>query len=134
MSEPVHAEHVARKEFSLSFRGFDQHEVRAFLASVAGELSAWEERERTLRARLADLEQQPKTVDQLDEATIEAALGETATRIIHAAREAAAEVRTRAESEAREKLDEADTILAKSTSEAAEANAFSRAVMTFSPG
>ena len=90
MSEPVHADQVARKEFSVGFRGFDQHEVRAFLARVAGELSACEERERSLRARIVDLER-PAPVAELDEATIEAALGQTATRIIQAAREAAAE-------------------------------------------
>src|SRR3954452_9974129 len=126
MSEPLHADEVARKEFPLSFRGFDQHEVRSFLAQVAGELGSWEERERTLRARISDLEHAPPIAD-LDEAAIEVALGQEAMRILHAAREAASEIRANAEAVATAKLEEAEAILTKSTNEATDASAAIRA-------
>jgi DivIVA domain-containing protein len=125
MWKPLHADQVAGKEFSLSFRGFDQSEVRAFLAHVAAELSARDERERTLLERIGELE--TVSPPELDDATLEEALGHAATKVIHAAREAATEIRTRADAEATARLQEADAILAKSTNEAAEATAAIRA-------
>jgi DivIVA domain-containing protein len=77
MSEPVHADQIARKDFSLSFRGVDQSEVRAYLGQLAGEVAAWRDREQQLHARIAELESVPQ--DELDEAAIEAALGREAT-------------------------------------------------------
>src|SRR5687767_8997634 len=94
MSEPLQPEHVAHRDFSLSFRGFDQHEVRAYLGQLATEIAAWREREDALQARLAELETSPPAA--FDEAALEAALGHEATRVIHAAREAAAEIRANA--------------------------------------
>ena len=125
MVEPLHVDQVAGKSFSVGFRGFDQHEVRAFLKQVAGELAARDERQRELQARIDDL-LKPSTVE-LDDAALEAALGHAATKLIHAAREAAAEITTKAETESAARLGEADAILAKSTNEAVEATAAIRA-------
>ncbi|MEA3020583.1 MAG: hypothetical protein QOI47_2107, partial [Actinomycetota bacterium] len=95
MSEPLDADQVARHEFSLGFRGFDQNEVRAFLGRVAAELAVAGEREARLREQVAQLEAAP--APELDEAALEAALGHEATKVIHAARGAAAEIRANAE-------------------------------------
>src|SRR5688572_29300188 len=98
MAEPLHADQIASRDFSTSFRGFDQHEVRSFLAQVATELATAHERERALAERVAELEAVPPAA--LDEAALEQALGQEATRVIHAAREAASDIRERAEANA----------------------------------
>ncbi len=90
------AEEVAAKEFPVTFRGFGQHEVRAFLAQVAAELAAARERERLQRERLEAAESRAASRMPTDE-EIEAALGQEAGRVLQAAREAAAEIRSRAE-------------------------------------
>jgi DivIVA domain-containing protein len=106
MAEPLHADQIASRDFSTSFRGFDQHEVRSFLAHVATELATAHERERALAERVAQLEAAPPAA--LDEAALEQALGQEATRVIHAAREAASEIRERAEANAAKILQEAN--------------------------
>jgi DivIVA domain-containing protein len=122
MSEPVAAEQIARKDFPLSFRGFDQNEVRAYLAQVAGQLSAGLAREEELLAHIERLESvAPTDVAALDEEAIEAALGREATRILHAAREAAAEIRANAESILAESHAEADKSTAAIRAEVTEA-------------
>ena len=90
------AEEVASKEFPVTFRGFDQHEVRAFLAQVAAELAAARERERLQRDRLEAAEARAASRVLTDD-EIEAALGQEAGRVLHAARQAARDIRTRAE-------------------------------------
>ncbi len=90
------AEEVAAKEFPVAFRGFGQHEVRAFLAQVAAELAASRERERMQRERLEAAEARAASRSVTDE-EIEEALGREAGRVLQAAREAAAEMRARAE-------------------------------------
>ena len=106
MAEPLHADQIASRDFSTSFRGFDQHEVRSFLAQVATELATAQERERALVERVAELEAAPPAA--LDEAALEQALGQEATRVIHAAREAASDIRERAEANAAKILQEAN--------------------------
>jgi DivIVA domain-containing protein len=124
------AEDVARRQFATGFRGFEQHEVRAFLGRVAAELASLQERERSLRDRLAAAEARPPAAPvDLDDAAMEAALGVETTRVIHAAREAAAEIRQRAEesvarmlreanAEASRLKHEAETVLGARTEEA----------------
>jgi DivIVA domain-containing protein len=125
MSEPTHADQIARKDFSLSFRGFDQSEVRAYLGQLASEVAGWREREEQLHARVAELEAAPQA--DLDEAALETALGREATKILHAAREAASEIRTRAEDEAGAVLRQAQAVLATNTAEAEASTATIRA-------
>jgi DivIVA domain-containing protein len=125
MVTPGNADIEARKDFPLSFRGFDQAEVRAHLAQLTAELGGLREREATLRARVAELESAPAA--DLDEAALEIALGREATRVLHAAREAAAEIRANAEEQAAALIAEADAMLAKSSMEAEEATATIRA-------
>ncbi|MBW3575830.1 MAG: DivIVA domain-containing protein [Actinobacteria bacterium] len=122
------AEEVASKEFPVKFRGFDQHEVRAFLAQVAAELAAARERERLQRERLEAAETRAASMVPTD-AEIEAALGQEAGRVLHAAREAAQEIRSRAEEqvarlvrdasgEGSRAQQEAESLLARRTEEA----------------
>ncbi|HYD09151.1 MAG TPA: DivIVA domain-containing protein [Acidimicrobiales bacterium] len=106
MAEQLHADQIASRDFPTTFRGFDQHEVRSFLGQVAAVLAASHERERALVARVAELEAAPPPA--LDEGALERALGQEATRVIHAAREAAAEIKERAETNAAAILAEAN--------------------------
>ncbi|MCU1485045.1 MAG: hypothetical protein JWN67_1791 [Actinomycetia bacterium] len=131
--QPIGADDVARKQFATAFRGFDQYEVRTFLAQVAAELGSLNERERALRERLAEAEAKPPP-REVGEDELEAALGVETTRVLHAAREAAAEIRAKAEEsvgrllreandEASRMRSEAETVLSLRTEEADAASA-----------
>jgi DivIVA domain-containing protein len=134
MTDELDAEGIARKQFSSAFRGFDQYEVRAFLGQVATTLATLREREKALRERI-DASEARSTASSAEEFDLEAALGAETTKVLHAAREAATEIRSHAEESVarmlREASDEATTmraeaeaILAKRTEEAdAEASA-----------
>lgn len=102
----IGAEEVARKEFATSFRGFDQHEVRAYLGHLGTELAALRARERSLEERLAAAESKalPR---ELGHEELEAALGHEMAKVLQAAREAATEIRTRAEEQVARLLREA---------------------------
>jgi DivIVA domain-containing protein len=132
--QPIGADDVARKQFATAFRGFDQYEVRAFLARLAAELAAGHERERSLREQLVEAESRPAPPAPVGEAELEAALGVETTRVLHAAREAAAEIRAKAEESVARMLreanddagrmrSEAEAILARRTEEAEAASA-----------
>jgi DivIVA domain-containing protein len=133
MAEEMGADEVARKQFSTAFRGFDQYEVRAFLAQVASTLATLREREKAFREKVAGLEAATPASSNADEVDLEQALGAEMTKVLHAAREAASEIRVHAEESVarllREATDEAvslradaEAILAK-RSEEAEAEA-----------
>jgi DivIVA domain-containing protein len=115
--QSIGADDVARKQFGTAFRGFDQYEVRAFLAQVAAEVASLHEREKGLRERLAAAEERRPARD-IDENELEAVLGAETTRVLHAAREAAAEIRTHAEESVARMLREANDEAARLRSEA----------------
>ena len=100
---------MARADFSSSFRGFDHTEVRSFLARVSGELRALIEREAELLDQIARAERRrPTPVEELDEQQLTQRLGAEAVRVLDAAREAAAQIRTKAEADAAAALAEAE--------------------------
>ncbi len=129
----IEAEEVTTKEFSVGFRGYSQHDVRAFLAQVAAELAASKERERLQHERLEAAEARAESRPLSDE-EVEVALGREAGRVLQAAREAAAEIRARAEEqvarlvrdasgEGSRAQQEAESLLARRTEEAEKAAA-----------
>lgn len=118
--QPIGADDVARRQFNTAFRGFDQHEVRAFLAQIAAELASLHERERGLRERLAAVEDRP-AAREVSGDDLEDALGTEMARVLHAAREAAAEIRGRAEESVARLLREANDDAARVHAEAEEA-------------
>src|SRR5438309_2520952 len=99
-------EEVVDRSFSTSFRGFDQGDVRRFLQRVADELRAAAERQREMHRQLEDARERAAHPD-LDEGEMTAVLGEQTTRILHSAREAAAEIKGKAEEAAARTLREA---------------------------
>ena len=131
------AEEIAAREFPVSFRGYSQQEVRAFLDEVAADAARAREREQELRAQVAQAEARAATRPLSDE-EFEQALGREAGQVIHAAREAAAEIRARAEEqvarlvrdasgEGSRAQQEAESLLARRSQEAEQAAAAIRA-------
>jgi len=98
---------VAGRVFSSSFRGISESEVRAFLGRVAEELAAARGRERELAAAINALEEQLRSPQPLDEQRMLDVLGEETTRLLRSAREAAGDIRTKAEERASVVLAEA---------------------------
>lgn len=110
------AESVARKTFGTSFRGYDQPEVRAYLAAIADQWREMRDREADLRTRLDAAEARVAEPEPVDEYRMTQILGEETTRVLAAAREAAAEIRSKAEESVarllREAQDEAASLRA----------------------
>src|SRR5438270_3366898 len=107
-SEPaVTPDDLTRRSFPVVFRGYDQDQVRRFLKKAGEELAAARQREQELRAAL-DEARSTLAHPELDEATLTAALGEETTRILRSAREAASDMRTKAEERVARMVQEAD--------------------------
>ncbi len=85
----VDPDSVAGARFAQSFRGYDAHEVQAFLLAVSDEL-------RSLRARLEDAEERAATLETRPP-SLPSTVGEEAGRVLTAAEEAARDIRARAE-------------------------------------
>ena len=115
-------EAVARQTFGVARKGFDQAEVRSFLAKVAEELREARDREAALRNQVSSMEAQGKPAIELDEATLIAALGEETAHVLTAAREAAAQIRAKGEDSVARLLREANDDAHRIRSEAAFAS------------
>jgi DivIVA domain-containing protein len=109
--DPTSPVSVRDATFPTGRRGFDQQEVRDFLALVAAELARMQERERYLDDELRSLRMRragpPAELGNLDDETVARLLGEETTRIVQAARESATAIRTKAEEAAERLLREA---------------------------
>src|SRR4051812_20340090 len=137
-SEPgVTPDDVTRRSFPVVFRGYDQDQVRRYLKKVGEELVAAHAREQELRGALEEARGQVAH-PELDEATLTTALGEETARILRSAREAAADIRSKAEERVARMVQEADehgsrlrleaeNVLAKRVEEADEVAANIRA-------
>ena len=106
--DPSSPASVAEAGFSTSRRGFNQDEVRAFLTSVAAELSRLQERGRLLQARLDAAEAAASSIPDLDDETVAARLGEETLRVLQTARESASQIKIRAEENAAKILHDAN--------------------------
>ena len=96
--DPSSAASVSSAQFPTARRGFDQAEVRDFLRMVAAELARLQERERFLERELRTSQQSRSIGDiQMDDDTATRLLGEEAARVLQTAREAAMQIKTRAE-------------------------------------
>jgi DivIVA domain-containing protein len=102
----VAAEEVTRRTFSTSFRGYDQGEVRDFLAQIADGLRDIDRRQDEMAARLKEA-QQKAAHPAFDDDVLTTALGEEAARVLHSARAAAADIRHKGEQNAAEAIEEA---------------------------
>jgi DivIVA domain-containing protein len=99
---------VAERTFTQVKRGYAESEVRAFLHMVSDELMALSTRERDLATRVADLEDRlSRPVPIPSDQDLIAALGEETARVLSQAREAAADLRSKADEHARRVVREA---------------------------
>lgn len=130
-SEPHLApEEISRRTFSTVFRGFDPVEVRTYLSRVADELGLMRERYKHLEQQLIQAESKAEHTE-LDEDALTSALGEESARVLKAAKQAAADIKAKAEenverllrqahAEAERIRQESEGVLAQRTKEASE--------------
>jgi cell division septum initiation protein DivIVA len=116
MAEALDSDKIARHAFEVGRRGYEQQEVRAFLHEVSSLVQRLEREIAEQRERAAHAEVQLDQAGAPDEAMLLERLGEETTRVLSSAREAAAEIRAKAEVEA-------ERIVAHATLDAAEARA-----------
>lgn len=93
---------LAGRKFGKARKGYEQAEVRAALGLAADALRVWQERDDRLQARIEQLEAALEAANVLDDERVASLLGTEAVKVIQAAREAADEIRRRAESDAEE--------------------------------
>lgn len=102
---------VRAREFTKVRRGYDPAEVRAYLSTLAADLSHLQDEIRRAKSPVTVSESAPHKLDRKE---LTAQLGESAARILDAAQEAADDTRAKAEANVarllREARDEASTI------------------------
>ncbi len=103
----ITADEIANRTFSSTFRGVSEAEVKAFLIRVSDELVDASRRESELEAALSQAEIAAANPRDLTEEELLDALGEETGRLLHTARDAARDIRTRAEDNAARLLAEA---------------------------
>jgi DivIVA domain-containing protein len=111
---------IVQRTFTTSFRGYTEAEVRAFLKRVSEELVVTRDREAELLGTIDSLEEQIRVPRPLNEPEMLDALGAETTRLLRSAREAADEIRAKAEERAAHLLEEARAVAARIGSEAEE--------------
>jgi len=112
MADPLDSSSIARKAFDVGRRGYEQQEVRAFLHEVSSLIERLEREEVKLRERAERAEARLGLSEHPDEAMLLDMLGEETTRVLSSARDAGAEIRTKADAAA-------ERIIGDATSEAA---------------
>ena len=106
--EPPHdATGIARRQFSTVRKGYDPGEVRAYLHEVADLVGRLQREEAQEHERAERAENRAQLAEQLDEHRLVELLGEETARVLEAAREAAAGIRSKAEESAARMVREA---------------------------
>ncbi len=99
---------IEAQAFTTGFRGYDHSEVRDFLSRVATEVRAYRDRTERLESAWHSAEERAARPPVLDEDTLMAAVGDETATILRAARAAAADLRTRAATDAERIVAEAE--------------------------
>ena len=113
---------IEAQAFTTGFRGYDHSEVRDFLGRVATEVRAYRDRTERLESAWHSAEERAARPPVLDEDTLMAAVGDETATILRAARAAAADLRTRAATDA-------ERIVAEAEAQAVQLRADSEGVM-----
>jgi DivIVA domain-containing protein len=111
---------VANRAFGSKVKGLSETEVRTFLRRVADELKEGREREEQLGHTIDELEAQLRAPRPLNEQELLDALGEETARLLRSAREAADDIRKKAEERAAAVIEEAQSESHRLRTEAAE--------------
>ena len=115
--DPASPAAVAGASFGVSRKGYDPDEVRSFLRDVAAVMTRLQQQVESLERDLAAARSTAAAPAQLDEDTVTALLGEETARIVQTAREAAHQIRARAEESAAKMLRDASEDAARQRSE-----------------
>ncbi|MDH5238666.1 MAG: DivIVA domain-containing protein, partial [Acidimicrobiia bacterium] len=115
---------VGRAQFETAKKGYDQGEVRSYLAEVAKGLGDYRELVKELERRIESLEAQladaaAESEREITEAELTERLGTEAARVLNAAREGAEERRRSVEAELESERVAADDLVAAARDEAA---------------
>lgn len=113
MPDDLDTQAIARRTFDVARRGYEQQDVRAFLHEVSSLVDRLQREAQELRERADRAEARLGLSDAPDEAMLMEVLGEETTRVLTSARDAAAEIRAKADAAA-------ERIVADATSQAAE--------------
>ena len=105
-SSRISAFDVSRASFAVVKKGFDPREVRSFLELVSHELEQTEARESELRRLVSEAEDRARH-PVLDEAELEAALGQQSTQVLRTAHDEARSLLESAQAQANELLQSA---------------------------
>ena len=104
---PLDATGIARRQFSTVRKGYDPTEVRAFLNELSEVVGRIQREEAHEHERAERAETRAQLAEQLDEHRLVELLGEETARVLEAAREASAGIRTKAEESAARMIREA---------------------------
>lgn len=108
------------RDFTSTFRGYDQQEVKAWQNQLKRDVEALQAREAELARRVEDAERRAGEAESPDESRLTALLGEETARILDAAREAANEIRAKAEAKTAQLVRDAQDESTRMTTEAGE--------------
>ena len=97
---PRDATDIARRQFSTTRRGYDPAEVRAFLHELSDVVGRLERAEAQQRERADRAEARAELAERLDEHRLVELLGQETVRVLDAARDAATDIRAKAEESA----------------------------------
>jgi DivIVA domain-containing protein len=122
---PLDATGIARRQFSTARKGFDPAEVRAFLHELADMVGRLQRGEAHERERAERAEERATLAEKLDQHRLVELLGEETARVLDAAREAAGDIRAKAEEAAARMVREAQ-VEARAISEQADHEAAAR--------
>ncbi len=122
---PLDATGIARRQFSTVRKGYDPTEVRAFLNELSEVVGRIQREEAHEHERAERAENRAHLAEQLDEHRLVELLGEETARVLEAAREASAGIRSKAEESAARMVREAQTE-ARAIAEQAEREAAAR--------
>ena len=100
MADPLDSQNIARHPFGVGRRGYEQQEVRAFLHEVSALVERLQREGNELRQRAERAEARLGVSTDTDDAMLLEILGEETTRVLTSAREAAAEIRAKADAAA----------------------------------
>jgi DivIVA domain-containing protein len=93
------ASDVTRRSFATVRRGFDPHEVTAYLQLIAQELSAWDRWDQEQQRRIADAEERAAN-PEIDETRLTTGLGQRSAQVLRNAHDEAARLLQAAEENA----------------------------------
>ncbi len=122
---PLDATGIARRQFSTVRKGYDPTEVRAFLNELSEVVGRIQREEAHEHERAERAENRAHLAEQLDEHRLVELLGEETARVLEAAREASAGIRSKAEESVARMVREAQAE-ARAITEQAERDASAR--------